>query len=370
MKRFLGFVKKEFLHIFRDYRTLIILFGIPAAQILIFGFVVRTDIKDAGLAILDLSKDETTMKISGKIYSSGFFRNTGTLEGYKDIEKVFRQGRTKAVLIFESGFGERLVKEGRAAVSIVADASEPNVATLVSNYASAIISDFNREMNFSLLSSSLVVQPEVRMYFNPSLKSHFMFVPGVITLIMILICALMTSVTITREKEFGTMEVLLVSPLKPIHIILGKITPYFLLSFINIVSILGLSWLVFGLPIKGSLVLLLFETMLYIMMSLTLGILISTVSKTMQQAIFISAIGLLLPTILLSGFIFPIENMPKIYDYISSIMPPRYFIVIIKNIMIRGTGFQFVWKETSVIALMTILFTAISVKKFSLRLQQ
>jgi len=180
----------------------------------------------------------------------------------------------------------------------------------------------------------------------------------------------MTSVTITREKEFGTMEVLLVSPLRPIQIILGKVTPYFLLSFINIITILVLSWLVFGLPVKGSLVLLLVETMLYIMMSLTLGILISTVSKTMQQAIFISAIGLLLPTILLSGFIFPIENMPKIYDYVSSIMPPRYFIVIIKNIMIKGTGFQFVWKETLVIALMTILFTVISVKKFSLRLQQ
>ncbi len=370
MKRFLGFVKKEFLHIFRDYRTLIILFGIPAAQILIFGFVVSTDIKDAGLAILDLSKDETTRKISGKIYSSGFFRNTGTLNGYNDIGQVFRQGRTKAVLIFESGFGDKLIKEGRATVSIVADGSEPNVATLVSNYASAIISDFNREMNLSLLSSSPVVQPEVRMYFNPSLKSHFMFVPGVITLIMILICALMTSVTITREKEFGTMEVLLVSPLRPIQIILGKVTPYFLLSFINIITILVLSWLVFGLPVKGSLVLLLLETMLYIMMSLTLGILISTVSKTMQQAIFISAIGLLLPTILLSGFIFPIENMPKIYDYVSSIMPPRYFIVIIKNIMIKGTGFQFVWKETLVIALMTILFTVISVKKFSLRLQQ
>jgi ABC-2 type transport system permease protein len=214
-----------------------------------------------------------------------------------------------------------------------------------------------------------VVQPEVRMYFKPSLKSHFMFVPGVITMIMILICALMTSVTITREKEFGTMEVLLVSPLKPVQIILGKVTPYFLLSFINIITILVLSWFVFGLPVKGSLVLLLLETMLYILMSLTLGILISTVSKTMQQAIFISAIGLLLPTILLSGFIFPIENMPKIYDYVSSILPPRYFIVIIKNIMIKGTGFMYVWKETLVIALMTVLFTVLSIRKFSLRLQ-
>ncbi len=369
MNRFLGFVKKEFLHIFRDYRTLIILFGIPAAQILIFGFVVNTDIKNAGVSVLDLSKDEITRNLCSKIYSSEFFINSGTLNSYGDIDRVFRKGRIKAVIVFEEGFGRRLLNEGHASVSIITDGSEPNVATMVTNYARAIISSFNSELNQNLMASPPVIIPEVRMYYNLSLKSHFMFVPGVITLIMILICALMTSVTITREKEFGTMEALLVSPLKPAHIILGKVTPYFLLSFINIITILILSWFVFGLPVKGSLILLLLETMLYILMSLSLGILISTVSKTMQQAIFISAISLLLPTILLSGFIFPIENMPKIYDYLSSIVPPRYFIVIIKNIMIKGTGFGFVWKETLVIALMTLVFMGISVRKFSLRLQ-
>ncbi len=196
-----------------------------------------------------------------------------------------------------------------------------------------------------------------------------MFVPGVITLILILICALMTSVTITREKEFGTMEVLLVSPLRPIQIILGKVVPYFILSFINVLLILALSWLVFGLPVKGSLVLLLAESMLYILMSLSLGILISTVSKSMQQAIFISLVGLMLPTILLSGFIFPIENMPKIYDYVSSVMPPRYFIIIIKNIMIKGTGFMYIWKETLILIFMTLVFIGLSVRNFKIRLE-
>jgi ABC-2 type transport system permease protein len=196
-----------------------------------------------------------------------------------------------------------------------------------------------------------------------------MFVPGVITLILILICALMTSVTITREKEFGTMEVLLVSPLRPIQIILGKVMPYFLLSFINVILILLLSWLVFGITVKGSIILLLAETMLYILMSLSVGILISTVSTTMQQAIFISLVGMMLPTVLLSGFIFPIENMPKIYDYVSAILPPRYFIVIIKNIMIKGTGFLYVWKETLVLVVMTVVFMGISVRKFRIRLQ-
>ncbi len=369
MKRFLGFVKKEFLHIFRDFRTLIILFGIPTVQILIFGFVVSTDIKDAPVAFLDFSKDEITQKISDKICSSGFFKRTGNLQSYDDIDRIFKKGKAKAVIVFGHDFGHDLISHGKATMSIIADGSEPNSATLITNYATAIVTDFNRELAGASAAGNILVQPEVRMFYNPGLKGHFMFVPGVITLILILVCALMTSITITREKEFGTMEVLLVSPLKPIHVILGKVLPYFILSFIDVIMILVLSWFVFDLPIKGSLILLLAETMLYILMSLSLGILISTVSKTMQQAIFISFLGLMLPTILLSGFIFPIENMPKGYDWFSAILPPRYFIVIIKNIMIKGTGFLYVWKETLILMIMTTLFIGLSVRNFKVRLQ-
>ena len=369
MKGFLGFIKKEFLHIFRDIRTLIILFGIPVVQILVFGFVVSTDLKNAPVAFLDLSKDEMTQKVSDKILSSGFFRRSETLLNYNDIDKVLRKNKTKAVIIFEKDFGRKLISEGKAVISIITDGSEPNMATLITNYVTAIITDFNRELAWTQSAGTLLIQPEVRMFYNPSLKGHFMFVPGVITLIMILICALMTSVTITREKEFGTMEVLLVSPLKPVQIILGKVMPYFLLSFINVIMILLLSWFVFELPIKGSLILLLAESMLYILMSLSLGILVSTVSKNMQQAIFISFVGLMLPTILLSGFIFPIENMPTGYDWFAALMPPRYFIIIIKNIMIKGTGFLYVWKETLILIIFTLAFIGLSIRKFKIRLQ-
>lgn len=368
MKRFIGFVKKEFLHIFRDYRTLFILFGIPAAQILIFGYAISMDIKNAGVAVLDMSKDEVTASLTDKIFSSEFFKKTGDLLHYNDIEEVFRKGRTKAVLVFGENFGQTLTSEGKAQLIIVADGSEPNTATMVTNYVMAIVNDFTAGMA-PLSKLPLAVGPEVRMIYNPELRSHFMFVPGVITLILILICALMTSVTITREKEFGTMEVLLVSPLKPVQIIIGKVMPYFILSLINVVLILILSWFVFRLPVRGSLVLLLAESMLYILMSLSLGILISTVSSSMQQAIFISLIGLMLPTILLSGFIFPIENMPKVYDYVSMILPPRYFITIIKSIMVKGTGFMFIWKETLILFVMTVFFIALSVKKFKIRLE-
>lgn len=369
MKRFIGFVKKEFLHIFRDFRTLIILFGIPTAQILIFGFVVSTEIKEADIAFLDLSKDEVTQNISEKFCSSGFFRRADNLYSYNDIDKVLKSGKAKAVVIFGENFGRNLKSHGKASISIIADGSEPNTATFITNYASAIINDFNKEFWVDGSTDKLLVQSEVSMFYNPELKGHFMFVPGVIAYILILICALMTSITITREKEFGTMEVLLVSPLKPIQIIIGKVVPYFILSFVNVLVILLLSWLAFKLPVKGSLLLLLAESMLYILMSLSLGIFISTVSKTMQQAIFISLVGLLLPTILLSGFIFPIENMPKVYDIVSSVLPPRYFIVIIKNIMIKGTGFLSIWKETLILILMTAIFIGLSVKKFKIRLE-
>lgn len=369
MNRFLGFVKKEFLHIFRDYRTLIILFGIPAAQILIFGYVVSTEIRDAGVAFLDLSGDEITRKISDKICSSGFFKKTDDLLSYNDIDKILKKGKTRAVVVFGENFGSDLISKGKATLSIIADGSEPNTATLITNYLTAIVTDFNRDLAGATGNNANMILPEVRMFYNPALKGHYMFVPGVITLILILICALMTSVTITREKEFGTMEVLLVSPLRPVQIILGKVTPYFLLSLINVIMILFLSWVVFGLPVKGSLILLLAESMLYILMSLSLGILISTVSTTMQQAIFISLVGMMLPTILLSGFIFPIENMPVIYNWISAILPPRYFITIIKSIMIKGTGFLYVWKETLILAFMTTAFIGLSIRNFKIRLQ-
>jgi ABC-2 type transport system permease protein len=369
MKRFLVFVRKEFLHIFRDARTLVILFLIPAALLLLFGFVISTDLKNARVSFLDLSNDEMTQQIANKIYSSGFFEKGEPVKSYSDIGKVLRGSSTKAVIIFEKDFARKLVSEGKATVNIITDGSEPNTASMATTYISGIITDYNRQMAGPNASRMFLIQPEIRMFYNPALKAQHMFVPGVITLIMILVCALMTSITITREKEFGTMEALLVSPLKPIQIILGKIMPYFILSIVDVIMILILSTYVFELPIKGSIALLLGESMLYILMSLSIGILISTVSKTMQQAIFISLVGMMLPTVLLSGFIFPIENMPVFYHWLSAALPPRYFVTILKNVMIKGTGFSFIWKETLILTGFTLLSIIISMKKFKIRLQ-
>jgi len=364
----MAFVKKEFLHILRDYRTLIIIFGLPAAQILIFGYVVSTDIHNAGIAILDFSKDEVTNNLTDKLASSGFFRINATLNSYNDIDAILKKGKIREVIVFENDFAAKLTHEGRADVLIVADGSEPNVANLVTNYTISIINTFSASLNKGQTGLTGVITPEVKMYFNPRLESQFMFVPGVITLILILICALMTSVTITREKELGTMEVLLVSPLKPWQIILGKVAPYFLLSIVNVVVILLMAWFVFRLPVAGSIALLIGECMLYILMALSLGILISTMANDMQTAIFISLIGLMMPSLLLSGFIFPIENMPKIYDYLSLFMPPRWFVTIIRGVMVKGVGLAYIWKETLILAGMTTLFIMLSAKRFKERL--
>ncbi len=368
MKQFAGFIKKEFYHIFRDVRTMLILFAMPIAQILIFGYVVTNDFKDVHIAILDKSKDNVTKEITNKILSSGYFILEKDLSSSKEIEEAFKDGSIREVIIFEPNFAANLEKEKTANIQLLADASDANTANMIVNYTSGIIYDYLKKENKDIEMPMQIV-PEVRMVFNESMKGVYMFVPGTMALILMLISAMMTSISIAREKEMGTMEVLLVSPLKPLQIIIGKVIPYVAISFTNAVTIILLGYFVFGLPINGSIVLLLAESILFILLSLSLGILISTIAKDQEVAMFISMFALLLPTMLLSGFIFPIENMPDVLQWLCHIMPPKYFIIILKHVMIKGTGLMFVWKETLILAGMTLLFLALSVKKFKTRLE-
>lgn len=365
MNSFIGFTKKEFLHILRDARTLVILFGLPIAQLLIFGFVVTNEIQDARIAIIDNSHDQLTLEITNKILSSGYFILEENLNNSKQIEKKFKEGNIREVIIFEPEFEARLSRDGSASIQIITDASDPNTANIVSSYTKGIILDYAiKELN-----TGYKINIAPRMLYNEDLKGAFFFVPGTMAFILMLVSAMMTSIAIAREKEIGTMEVLLASPLKPIQIIIGKVTPYVFLSFINAVSIILLGFFVFGLPINGSLLLLLSESILFIILSLSLGILISTISKNQQMAMFISMFALMLPTMLLSGFIYPVKNMPVLLQLLSHIVPAKYFIIIIKDIMIKGTGLLFIWKETLILVLFTIVFIGLSVKNFKIRLE-
>jgi ABC-2 type transport system permease protein len=369
MKQFIGFLRKEFLHICRDPRTMIIIFGIPVIQMMLFGKVISTDIQDAKIAILDQSHDNTTKKITSKLLSSGYFVLAKELQVGDDVEDVFRKGTVKMVVSFGSNFEQNLEREGKEDVQLLADASDPNTARILTSYAGGIINDYVKKEKLQNIQLPNQINVEVRMLYNEGLKSVYMFVPGIMAMILMLISAMMTSISISKEKELGTMEVLLASPLKPIQIVLGKVTPYLLLSFINALTIILLGVFVFGVPIKGSFFLLMGESFLFILMALSLGILISTVAPNQMVAMFISLLGLMLPTILLSGFIFPIQNMPLPLRIFSNIIPPRWFIVIIRNIMLKGTGILYIWKESLVLIFMSFTFIALSIKNFKIRLE-
>ncbi|MGA2298432.1 MAG: ABC transporter permease [FCB group bacterium] len=378
MRRFWGFVIKEFYHIVRDKRSMLIMFGMPAIQVLLFGFVITNEIKDAKIAILDESKDEVTKSLTQKILSSGYFLLENNITNRHQIEESFKQGDIKLIIIFGRQFGKNLEKTGIADIQILTDATDPNTANILSNYASAVLNDYLRgkinniqnPMTPPLKQGEFAgINPQVRMFYNPELKAVFMFVPGIIASLLMLLSAMMTSISITREKELGTMEVLLVSPLKPAQIIIGKVLPYIILAMVDFTSILLLGKYVFGLPIYGNVLFLFGESLLYIFMALSLGIMISTISETQQIAMMLSMFALMMPTILLSGFIFPIENMPLPLQWFSNIIPARWFIIIIKNIMLKGTGLEFVWKETLIILGYTILFLTISIKRFKTRLE-
>lgn len=368
MKRFIGFIKKEFYHIFRDRRSLFILFGMPIAQILLFGFAITNEINNVTIAIFDQSKDETSKEIVQRIAASKHFNITQIIEDESSIESSFKTGKVKAVIQFGPRFGADLIKNKQADVQLITDATDPNTASAINNYLSSILKKHqvtinpNRRINYQII-------PQSRMMYNNELKSVYMFVPGVMTIILMLVSAMMTSISITREKEQGTMEILLVSPLKPFQVIIGKVFPYIFLSIINAVVIVLLSIFVFNVPLRGSLFLLGFESVLFIVTSLALGILISTISATQQSAMMISLMGLMLPTILLSGFIFPISSMPLPLQVISNIIPAKWFILIVKGIMLKGVGLAFILKETLVLLFMTLLLIGLSVKNYKIRLE-
>ncbi|MDP5104811.1 MAG: ABC transporter permease [Polaribacter sp.] len=368
MKRFIGFIKKEFYHIFRDKRSLFILFGMPIAQILLFGFAITNEINNVDIAILDHSKDATTKEIINKIAASKYFSINQFIEKESDIEGVFKKGKVKAVLNFEKDFSKNLIKENNAKIQVISDATDPNTANTITNYVNAILQNYLKEQNKNNQQAYQMI-PQTHMVYNPELKSVYMFVPGVMTIILMLVSAMMTSISITREKELGTMEILLVSPLKPFQVIIGKVFPYIFLSIINAVVIIVLSIFIFKMPVQGSLFLLGMESVLFIITALALGILISTVSATQQTAMMISLMGLMLPVILLSGFIFPITSMPLPLQIISNIIPAKWFIIIIKAIMLKGVGLQFVWKETLILVGMAVFFIGLSVKKYKIRLE-
>ena len=362
MKQFWAFIKIEFFHIFRDRRTMLILLGMPVLQIILFGFAITTELNHSRVAVLDPSKDAVTTRITERIDENRYFSVVKELSSASDIETVFRHDEADIVVVFTPDFDANL-STGEAGIQLVVDATDPNTGNMMAGYVQGIV---GQALQSGTQSSPIV---QTHLLFNPQMKSAYNFVPGVMGLILMLICAMMTSISIVREKETGTMEVLLVSPIRPIFIILAKAVPYLVLSCVNLATILLLSVYVLHVPVEGSLWTLSFLSLLLIAVALSLGLLISCVVQNQVAAMIVSGMGLMMPVMLLSGMIFPIESMPAVLQWISNIIPARWYIQAVKKVMIEGLGMAAVWHEALILSGMAALLIGLSLKKFKERLE-
>lgn len=368
MKQFSAFVRKEFYHILRDHWTMIILLVLPILMVILFGYGISTEVKNTRFAVLDPSRDVSTQAIVNKLATSEFFVLGEYISDPVQIERLFTHADYGLVLVFPDRFGESLMQPEGTQIQLIADGSDPNTASVLTAYASALIASHQQELMKGQTRPTLITT-EVKLLYNPSMKNSFNTVPGIMGVIIILICALMTSVSITREKEYGTMEVLLVSPMKPLLIIFSKMIPYLTISIINLTTILLLSYFMLGVPIAGSLLLVIAISLIYIFVSLSLGLLISTVVEKQVVALLISGAGLMMPVVYLSGMMFPIESMPLVLQWVSNIIPAKWFIIAMRNVMIKGLGVSSVIKEVIILSLMGAVIITASLKRFKVRLE-
>jgi len=364
MKQFLSFVRKEFYHIFRDKRTILILLAMPVVQILLFGFAITNEVKNTPIAIVDPSKDSETQQIIRHFEASKYFYVIDELENIRQVDEAFKKGHINLAVIFSENFEANALQNRGASVQLITDGTEPNQASMIANYATSIL----KQASVSGEKPQFAIMPVIHLLYNPQGKSSYNFVPGVMGMVLMLICAMMTAISIVREKETGTMEVLLASPIKPIFIILAKAVPYFILSVANLVSILLLSVFVLQVPVAGSLFWLAFISLIFIFVALALGLLISTVVESQMAAMLVSGMGLMMPVMILSGMMFPIESMPNVLQWISALVPARWYISAVRKIMIQGVGIENAWFELTVLIVMAILLILLSLKKFKVRL--
>lgn len=370
MKQFLAFVKKEFLYILRDPRTMLILLVMPIIMMLLFGFAITTEVKNTKLAFYDPSHDAVTQRVIERFANNKYFEIDREVKSLSEVEDLFKSGEINLCLAFSENIADDMLHTREASIQILADGSEPNQASMRVNYATQLLGDFQRELlQQSGVRPQFQIVPQMKMLFNPQQKSEFNFVPGVIGMMLLLICAMMSSIAIVRERETGTMEVLLASPLPPSYIVLAKAVPYFCISSFDLATTLFVARFLLHIPIGGSLLTIVALALVYIFMALSLGLLISTIARSQLAAMLLSSMVLMLPTILLSGMMFPIEAMPAWLQYLSTISPARWFITAIRKLMIQGVSLQFVIKEFVILACMVALFLTIAIKKFKIRLE-
>ena len=352
MKQFISFVIKEAKHILRDKRTMLILFGMPLVMMLIFGFAITTDVRNVRTVVVTSSMDHMTRRAIDRLAASEYFTITTTVPTPREAELAIRGQQADMAIVFGSDFAS-----GRGGVQFIVDGADPNMAQMWTNYATGVISNADGAM------------VNTKMLYNPQLKSAYNFVPAIMGMLLMLVCAMMTSISIVREKEKGTMEVLLVSPVKPLMMIIAKAVPYLALAFVILVIILLMARFVLGVPLVGSLLWILVISVIYILLALSLGLLISSVAQTQLVALLLSAMVLLMPIVMLSGMLFPVESMPTVLQWVSAVIPPRYYIEAMRKLMIMGVGIDQVLRELGILLLMTIVLLSLALTTFKKRLE-
>ena len=360
MKQFIAFVIKETKHILRDKRTMLILFGMPVVMMLLFGFAITTDVKNVRTVVVASEMSPRTQQAVERLAQSEYFIITQTVNTPREAEQLIRSQKADMALVFARGRG----------MQIMVDGSDPNMAQQWTTYAQqTIAADRSAPATLHAAKNDSPITIHTSLLYNPQMKSAYNFVPAIMGMLLMLICAMMTSISIVREKEKGTMEVLLVSPVRPLMVIIAKAVPYLILAFGILITILLMARFVLGVPLAGSLFWILAVSTLYILLALSLGLLISNVAQTQLVALLLSAMVLLMPVVMLSGMLFPVESMPTILQWISAIVPPRYYIEAMRKLMIMGVGIGEVAHEVTVLAIMTVLLLAIALKKFNVRLE-
>lgn len=364
--RIAAIARKEFLHIIHDPRSLMIIFLMPIIQLVMFGYALDMEIKHVDLAVIDYNKTIHSHNLIEQFEGSDFFSAFAYNGSIDDMEELFLQRKARAILIIGKDFAQNALQRPSTEVQVIIDASDPNAATLIRSYCQQIVASYNQSYSAHF---SLPIEIESTIWFNPDLKSAYFFVPGLLALLLVMICALLTSITITREKEMGTMEQILVSPVKANEIIAGKVLPYIGIAILVGIMILSIGILLFGVPFRGSYVLLLFLSTLYIITALSLGLMISTIAPTQQVAMMIALILTLLPTIFLSGFIFPLPAMPKLLQIISYIVPAKYYLMIVRGILLKGNVFSQLLQPALFLAAMSFLLLVIAMRRFKVNLE-
>lgn len=359
MKEFWSFIIKETQHIMRDRRTMMILFGMPIILMLIFGFAISTDVRNVRTVVVMSQIDHQTQRMINALDESEYFKVLYKVHTPAEAEQLIRNQKADMGIVFSTDFASK-----HGGVQLIIDGTDPNMAQQYNNYASQIMG--TQLMNVMQRKSPSAIA--LKMLYNPQMKSSYNFVPGIMGILLMLICAMMTSISIVREKERGTMEVLLVSPVRPFLIILAKAVPYLVLAFVVLLAILLMSRYVLFVPIAGSLWLILLVSTIYIFMALSLGLLISTIAKTQMAALLMSAVMLLMPCTMLSGMMFPIESMPHVLQWVAALIPPRYYISAMRKLLIMGVSFRYVLPEVITLLGMTTLFLTVALLKFNKRL--